>query len=264
MPTPPPCRRLGRQCRELDVTLRIANREDDSATLQDWTSTWLLGHTERITFGTPYVEGDEILVDAVIHVGCKHLASEASAPTVRCTAYGFSGAVPRSSHSGRPAVRRGETDLFRVMHRGKQRWVELPLTHKARRLRERALPVLDDNPCAGAPCGTADNTRGAACCRDLTLDVVAPEGDDTTEQFLRSRQSPYLCKVERADHAIIECEVISACSYLDPADGISCVLHDRTLPNNQLAKPSMCREWPDLGEDEVGHPGCRLVGSEQE
>ncbi len=59
----------------------------------------------------------------------------------------------------------------------------------------------------------------------------------------------------RTNAETLECEVISTCSYLE-ADGISCGLHDRLLPNNQLAKPSICREWPDLDDDEVAHPGC--------
>ena len=270
MPTPPPCSRMGRQCRELDVTLRIAELPDDSPTVQDAAATWLTAHTDRMTFGTPYVEGDALLVDATVHVGCKYLVDDEGRRgeredgktgdrRVHCAAHGYAGPLPASSQNGRPAVRRGASDRFRVVYRGQARWLELPLTRKAARRRKRALPVLDENPCVGAPCRTADNTRGAACCRDLTVDVVVPEGDPETEQFLRSRKAPYLCKVERADEMIIECEIISACSFLDPADGISCVLHDRLLPNRQLAKPSICREWPDIGEDEVAHPGCRLV-----
>ncbi len=73
MPSPPPCTRLGRQCRELDVTLRIANLTEDSATLQDAAATWLLGHTEHVTFGRPYVTDNELLVEATVHVPCKHL-----------------------------------------------------------------------------------------------------------------------------------------------------------------------------------------------
>lgn len=254
---------MGRQCRELDVTLRVADLTDDSPTLQDAAATWLLGHTERMTFGEPYVEGDALLVDATVHVGCRYLKTErtekAEDGRVRCSAHGFTGPMPGGSLNGRRAVRRRAGETFRVTYQGRERWLELPMTQRARRLRVRALPVLKNNPCVGAPCRTADNTRGAACCRDLTLDVVVPEGDGETEQLLRSRKSPYLCKVDRADEAIIECEVISACGYLDPEDGISCVLHDRLLPNRQLAKPSICREWPDIGEDEVAHPGCRLA-----
>ena len=268
----PPCRQLGRQCRELDVTIRVANFADDSPTLQDAAATWLLGHTEHITFGTPYRDGDVLLVDATLHVGCRHLVDETgrtalrggagngrSAP-VRCAAHGFHGPMPPISKEPPPPVRQDD-DSFHVVYRNRPQWLSLPLTARARRQQERALPIVEDNPCVGAPCRTADNARGAACCRDLTLDVVVPEGDEATEQFLRSRKAPYLCKVERADHEIVEAEVISACAYLDPEDGISCVLHDRLLPNRQLAKPSICREWPDIDEDEAGHPGCRLISS---
>jgi len=75
---------------------------------------------------------------------------------------------------------------------------------------------------------------------------------------LRARRAPYLCKVKREDEDTVDCEVISACGYLD-ANGGGCVLHDRTLPNGRRAKPSLCYEWPELEPDETGHTGCRLV-----
>ncbi len=128
---------------------------------------------------------------------------------------------------------------------------------------ERRLPVVEqDNPCRGAPCRTADHRRGAACCRDLTLEVLAPAHDpasDHLEALLLARRSPYLCKTARVSHAIIECEVISACGYL-AGDGITCVLHDRLRPDGKNAKPFVCSDWPNLGPDDVGHPGCRLIG----
>lgn len=271
VPVPPPCSSLGRQCRELTVTLRIADLREDSQTLQDATATWLLGRTERITFGRPYVGDGELLVRATVHVPCKYLtvdmprrqggsgargALPARCPA-RCSAYGYEGELAPDTPPPRDARRqvRRDPDLFAVFFKGERRWLTLPLKRAA----QRALPVLQNaNPCVGAPCRTADNKRGAACCRDLTLDVVVPESDQTTEAFLRSRKSPYLCKVTRTSPRMIECEVISACAYLEE-DDISCGLHDRLLPNNQLAKPSICREWPSLGEDEVAHPGCRLA-----
>ena len=134
----------------------------------------------------------------------------------------------------------------------------LPL--RVKRAARRALPVVQGaNPCLDAPCRTADNTRGAACCRDLTLEVEAPNTEPELERLLRARRSPYLCKVNRTDDQTIECEAISACGYLDPSDGVSCVLHDRVLPNGRSAKPSICWEWPDIGPDEVTHPGCALA-----
>lgn len=280
MPTPPPCTGLGRQCRELTLTLRVADLREDSGNLQDAAATWLQGHTERMTFGKPFVRAGELLVEATVHVGCKYLrldggngtrvtngiggrngkgvhATTPSAPSPRacCAAHGFSGPMPAGTQplpDDRTAVRRGAT-TFAVVFRGERRWLQLPFKRSA----VRSLPVLNDNPCAGAPCRTADNTKGAACCRDLTIDVAVEPDDTVTEALLRSRQSPYLCKVSREKPETIECEVISACGYLD-TDGVSCVLHDRLLPNGRLAKPSICREWPEIGEDEVAHPGCAL------
>ncbi len=255
MPTPPACRSLGRQCRELALTLRIADLADDGPTLQDAATTWLLGHTRRITFGRPYRKDAELLVDATVHVPCKYLAVDHAGngrPGASCVAHGFSGSLPTDTQPETPEpVRRGN-GTYRVAFKGKGRWLDLPLTRAARR----ALPVLaGDNPCAGAPCRTADNSGGAACCRDLTLEAVVPASDGALETLLRARKSPYLCKVTRTDETTVECEVISACAYLE-TDGVSCGLHDRLLPNNQLAKPSICREWPDLDDDELAHPGC--------
>jgi len=293
MPAPPPCTALGRQCRELAVTLRIADVREDSRTLQDAAATWLLGHTENITMGRLYVADGHLQVDVVLHVPCRYLdvgdsgtewqRDAHSSPLVqtrpdsstprqltgnwttrvlgrvraRCTAYGFDGTVPASSRTNgdeRETFHRRD-GKFPVVFRGKQRVLELPLKRAA----QRALPVLENgNPCVGAHCRTADNTRGAACCRDLSLDVVVSEFDRDTEALLRSRKSPYLCKVSRDTPETMECEVISTCSYLE-ADGISCALHDRLLPNGRLAKPSICYEWPDLGPDDTGHPGCPLL-----
>ena len=73
--------------------------------------------------------------------------------------------------------------------------------------------------------------------------------------LLKTRKSPYLCKVKRENKKLVEVEVISACGYLGP-DNISCVLHDRLRPNGKKAKPQLCYDWPDFGKDETGHPGC--------
>jgi hypothetical protein len=244
--------------------LRIADLQEDSQSLQDAAATWLLGHTERITFGKPYVHDAELLVDASIHVPCKYLNAVTTeqhngkrAGVVECAAHGFRGSLPTTTQPVPldPPVMRQASGAFQVFYKGRPRTMPLPLTRAARR----ALPVLNGNPCATAKCRTADNTRGAACCRDLTLDVLVPKRNRRLEALLRARKSPYLCKVDREDDRSLECEVISACGYLDPQDGVSCVLHGRLLPNGRLAKPSICREWPDLDEDEVAHPGCAFV-----
>lgn len=265
MPTPPPCRSLGAQCRELRLTLRIADLDEDTAAERDAAATWLLGHTERIAFGTPYVRDGFLLVEAVVRVPCKYLAADRRDPqglpdgrggTARCGAHGFRGPMPEPS--ARPAARRAfrhDDDTFTLVHRGRVRALRLARRNGV----PRSLPVLGKNPCATARCRTADNTIGAACCRDLTLDVVAPLGDERTERFLRSRKAPYLCKVKRADETVVECEVISACGYLDPTDGVTCVLHDRVRPGGRPAKPDVCFDWPDFDKDDedyAGHPGC--------
>ena len=118
--------------------------------------------------------------------------------------------------------------------------------------------MLHANPCAGAPCRTADNRQGAACCRDLTLDVVLPAYDTHAEALLETRKAPYVCKVTRMTEDIVECEVISACGYLG-ADEVSCQLHDRLRPDGSPAKPSICSDWPDIDHPDDGHPGCRLL-----
>ena len=257
MPHPPPCARLGRQCRTLGVTLHIADLEDDTPTEQDAAGTWLLGHTERIAFGVPYVAHGRLVVDAVVYVPCKYLREDAAGgpgTSVRCAAHGFTGHVPPALAPPPPARRHG-ADRFTLVEKHRVRQVTARRTRSSRR----TLPTLQPpNPCATAPCRTADNRRGAACCRDLTLDVLHAEGDGDLEALLRARKSPYLCKVKRTDPTLIECEVISACGYLDD-DGVSCILHGRTRPNGRPAKPWICSQWPDFEKDDdefTGHPGC--------
>ena len=241
----------------MSLTLKLGDLDDDTPAFRDAIGTWLMGHTERITFGRPFVEGRVVLVDAVIRVPCKYLGDAARGGNggpdqVRCAAHGFVGRAALRDHE-RTALRHGG-DRFTVMQGGRVREVELPVLSP----RRGSLPVIHHgtNPCAVARCRTADNAVGAACCRDLTLDVVVPLGDDVTEALLRSRRSPYLCKVTRADETIIEAEVISACGYLEP-DGVHCGLHGRTRPDGEPAKPEVCSDWPDVTEEEfTGHPGC--------
>jgi hypothetical protein len=243
------------------VTLRVADLDEDDPPFRDAMGTWLLGHTERISFGTPFREGGQILVDAVIRVGCKYLDDGSSGAAgqrgsqSRCAAHGFAGHLPPPAEHTRPVLRQAD-DHFTVMQGERVRSVELP------RPAHRGLPVIHHgaNPCATARCRTADNTVGAACCRDLTLDVVVPLGDEESEALLRSRRSPYLCKVKRANETIVECEVISACGYLE-ADGVHCGLHGRVRPDGKPAKPGVCSDWPDFDEgDWTGHPGCVFLG----
>jgi len=268
----PACRRLGSHCRELRVTLSVADPDDDGPS-RDALATWLLGHGQRISFGTPYVRRRRVVVDAVVHVACKYLraggaaaaagAAEEAAPApqcrARCAAHGFVGPMPPTGQPATPPALRNGDGTPAIVYRGRRRRLEF----EAPRPRGRALTVLrhGGNPCRGAPCRTADHTRGAACCRDLTLEIVAPAHErrsDHLEALLRARRSPYLCKVERTSADIIECEVISACGYLED-DRISCALHGRRRPDGAPAKPFVCSRWPELGPDDVGHPGCRLI-----
>jgi hypothetical protein len=234
------------------LTLRIADLDDPQHD-QDDMGTWLLAHRERLSFGTPYVAYDALVVDATLRVPCKYLAADGADPNaVECRAHGFRGTIRSPRRPTEPPLRHGECH-FTVQDAGVLRPIELlpPPSHR------RSLPVLaGSNPCATAPCRTADNTRGAACCRDLTLDVVLPLSEERTESLLRARKAPYACKVTRTDEVTVECEVISACDYLEH-DGIHCGLHGLRRPNGRQAKPALCFEFPDLEDKElVGHPGC--------
>src|SRR5512146_584032 len=71
----PPCRAMGAHCRRLSVTLKVGGLEDGTPSL-DHEGTWLLGHTGNIDFGPPRVDGQDLLVDATLHVRCRHLKSD--------------------------------------------------------------------------------------------------------------------------------------------------------------------------------------------
>lgn len=253
MPTPPACNHLGRHCRELKLTVRISDIDDDSLTLQDASATWMTGHTERITWSDPYVQDRMLMVDATVHVDCRYLRSNGDGGA-HCRAHGFVGRNPRTSQGPLRQLQFGN-DRFSVIH-GKRRRT-LTLDWEEPEDDPRSLPVIaEDNPCLEAPCRTSDNRVGAACCRDLSLELHLPESQRRLESLLRARKPPYLCKVKREDDDTMECEVISACGYLSADNGVSCTLHGRERPNGKQAKPSLCYEWPELDEDETGHPGC--------
>ncbi len=248
MSVPPPCRALGTQCRQLRVTIHIGTLDGGKDPL-DHEATWLLGHTERVSWGRLTVRDDQLYVDAAIHVPCKWLEEDGEG--VRCGAHGFRGARPRDPRLASQPRRLGG-DRFRVADG--QRLRDIELSHP-----KRPLPVVGvgSNPCVGAPCRTADNTRGAACCRDFQVDIVAPPADTRLEALVRSRQSPYLCKVNRTADGYLEAEIISACDYLDPADGVHCTLHGRARPDGRTAKPALCFDWPP--KRAVIHRGCALA-----
>ncbi len=260
MPSPPPCRQLGRHCRELDVKVRISDLEDDGKTLQDAAATWLTGHTERITWGEPYVDDGLLMVDATIHVPCRYLEDTPRGGGSRCQAYGYRGRTPRSTQPTERAKLQHGHGRFSIIQHRLRRTLDLPFEEPP----ARSLPVVqEENPCATAKCRTADNRIGAACCRDLTLELDLPARKKRLEALVRARKSPFVCRVRRDDDDTLDCEVISACGYLENGS-VNCTLHGRQRPNGRPAKPSICSEWPDdLDEDETGHPGCVLLDDDE-
>jgi hypothetical protein len=228
------------------VTLRVGSLEDGDASL-DHEATWLLGHTEQITFGELWAGNGDLYVDAVLHVPCRFLRSEGA--TSECRLHGFRGTTHRSPPRP-PQPRRLGGRRFRIVDA--KRMVTRSLASEP--APAHSLPVLEGvNPCAGAPCRTADNKRAAACCRDLQVEIMCTKGERRLEALVRARRSPYLCKVERAGDFSLEVEVISACGYLKE-DGIDCSLHGRLRADGRPAKPDLCTEWPP--KNRGLHPGC--------
>ena len=108
MPQAPPCHSLGAQCRSLRVTLRIGELEEGPESL-DHEATWLLGHTEHITFLELWEGEGDLYVEAVLHVPCRYLHQDGRLAT--CRAHGFEGPAPRC---GNP--RRRRTDQIGRAH----------------------------------------------------------------------------------------------------------------------------------------------------
>lgn len=244
----PPCRQLGQQCRALDVTLRVAALEGD----EDHDGTWLMGHTERIDFGGTFEEDDELWCAARLHVPCKYLEPMPGGATSRCRAHGYVGKVPQPARLTTPRRRQG-ADTFELMEKRRMVTRRIPLTPIP--TSRRALPVAAaPNPCASARCRTADNRVGAACCRDLQIQIRVTPRQRMLDALVRSRKAPYLCKIETEEEDnLLNVEILSACSYLQE-DGITCDLHGRFRADGRPAKPIMCSAWP---EKRSGlHPGC--------
>ena len=86
-----------------------------------------------------------------------------------------------------------------------------------------------------------------------TPDAAETKGDRKLEALVRSRRSPYLCKIERGGDFSLDVEMISACGYLEE-DGVACSLHGRARPDGRPAKPDLCTEWPP--KNRGLHPGC--------
>ena len=241
-----PCRKLGSQCRALKVTLRVGSLEEGATSL-DHEATWLLGHTQHITFGDLWWGEGDLYVEAILHVPCRHLGTDGAVS--HCRLFGFQGETRRPPRRP-PQPRRLGGDRFVVVDAKRVVTRSLPPAPAT----ARALPVLGgENPCATAPCRTADHRRGAACCRDLQVEIMCTREERPLEALVRARRSPYLCKIERGGDFSLDVEMISACGYLKE-DGVACALHGRVRADGRPAKPDLCTEWPP--KNRGLHPGC--------
>ncbi len=244
----PPCTGLGRQCTAIRATLRVGSLTEGTESL-DHEATWLLGHTQNITFLDLWESEGDLYTDAVLHVPCRFLRNDGG--EARCGAYGYRGALPAARRAEQPRQLGG--DWFRMVEKRRIAVRRLPPPAAP----PRALPVVSDgdgqNPCAGAPCRTADNRQGAACCRDLQVEIMCTRKQRRLEALVRSRRSPYLCKIERGGDWSIDVEMISACGYLEPGS-VNCSLHGRTRKDGRTAKPDLCFDWPP--KRQTLHPGC--------
>jgi len=245
---PPPCRSMGAQCRTLRVILRVSTL-DDGPHSADHESTWLMGHTEHITFLSDLWEDEgDLYVAAALQVPCRFLSEAKEGRPARCQAHGFSGKPPVVRPERAP--RRLGKNRFRVVDGGHLVTRVLPPEAPP----PRSLPIAKNvNPCATASCRTADNRIGAACCRDLQIEIMCTGRERRLEALIRARRSPMLCKISRESPFSLAAEMISACGFLMD-DGISCGLHGRTRSDGRPAKPDLCSQWPDGGE--IMHPGC--------
>ena len=102
--------------------------------------------------------------------------------------------------------------------------------------------------------------RGAACCRDLQVEIMCTREEQELEALVRSRRSPYLCKIERPGDFSLEVEMISACGYLDD-DGIACTLHGRRRSDGRRGCiPAVCSRRADGGRPRrPDGPKCAIL-----
>jgi len=73
----PPCRGLGSQCRGVPVTLRVGPLEEGTTSL-DHEATWLIGHTQNISFYDLWEDEGELYV-----VDYRGTVFQMGVPTVR-------------------------------------------------------------------------------------------------------------------------------------------------------------------------------------
>ena len=251
MNSPPPCKALGRQCRSLRVTLRVGDLADGPGL--DHEATWLLGHTEAITFGRPRRVKGDLLVEAELRVPCRYLGPGPGGGSA-CRAHGFHGPVVRGAAAGEAQPRRLARDRFRVVDRHRQADLALlpprrslpgPEWHQS--LRGGALSDRGQHPARGMLPGSADRDplparRGPAGASDPVPAEPLPLQD-------------------RADGPTVDRGGGHLRLWLPGrTDGVSCGLHGRLRPDGRTAKPDLCSEWPDDGKGE--HPGCIFGGPE--
>ena len=79
----------------MPVTLRVGPLEEGTASL-DHEATWLIGHTQHVTFADLWEDEGELYVDATLHIPCRYLRQDGT--TATCTAYGYTGASPRGPY----------------------------------------------------------------------------------------------------------------------------------------------------------------------
>jgi hypothetical protein len=245
---------MGRQCRALDVILRVDELGEDRTSLDDH-ATWLLGHTERIEFRDTGDSRGQFYVMATLHVPCRHFRQTAHG-VASCAAHGFMGKPPRQPRRVDQSRQLGE-DRFLVVE-------DRRLVSRTLRRAPRELHVLAQadggNPCEGAPCRTPDQRPGAACCRNLWLEVMCTPREKQLEALLRARRPRHISYVTRVGASSIELQVISACGYLEPG-GVACTLHGRTRDDGRNAKPRLCLEWPPA--DRKLHDGCVFANGQR-
>ncbi len=238
---------MGSQCQSLALTLRLTS-PDENPTTSDHEATWALGHTERVSFGVLWEDDGDLYSDTVFHIPCRHLKDQGNG-TSRCAAHGYRGKTPKVSYP-KAQPRQLGGDKFRVVDGRMLVTRDLPMAPAPKR----SLPVVDGaNPCATARCETSDHKQKAACCRDMTVEIMCTKREKKLEALVRHRKAPYLCKVNRDSDFALEAELISACGYLG-ADGVACTLHGRVRADGRPAKPALCSDWPPKNEEL--HPGC--------
>ena len=131
-------------------------RSRKATTSLDHEATWLLGHTERITFGELWEGEGDLYVEAVLHVPCRYLRSEEGPRNAGCTA---TGASPRRPPRRRPQPRRLGGNRFRIVDECQARGD--PNAPGGASLRAMRCPVLAARtPAPRRRAGPSDHTTG--------------------------------------------------------------------------------------------------------